>query len=194
MTWGRDRDEAIARMARALAEFEVGDVPTTIPFHRAVMAHPAFKAGAVSTSFLDDHPEVVPPPAAVSPDSAPEVPSPTELVAEVNGRRFAVRLSGLPAIGAGRPQATKPGPRRASSRGGSANGGSGPEVVSPLQGTVVRVLVEPGQAVRAGEPVCVVEAMKMENELASHRDGTVEAVLVATGQAVAIGDAVARIV
>jgi acetyl-CoA/propionyl-CoA carboxylase biotin carboxyl carrier protein len=196
VTWGRDRDEVIARMARALAEFDVGGVPTTIPFHRAVMVHPAFRAGAVSTSFLDDHPEVVPPPAAVSPDSAPGVPSPTELVAEVNGRRFEVRLSGLSAAVAapGRSVATRPGPRRASSRGGSANGGSGPEVVSPLQGTVVRVLVEPGQAVRAGEPVCVVEAMKMENELASHRDGTVEAVLVATGQAVAIGDAVARIV
>jgi acetyl-CoA/propionyl-CoA carboxylase biotin carboxyl carrier protein len=197
VVWGRDREEAVARMARALAEFDVGGVPTTIPFHRAVMAHPPFRAGAVSTSFLVDYPEVIPSPAAVSPVPVPDAPPAADVVAEVNGRRFAVRLSGLvgaaarPA-GRGPKSATGRPPARAS--GAGTDGASGPDLTSPLQGTVVRVLVEPGQGVQAGEPVCVVEAMKMENELVSHRDGTVEAVLVAVGQAIAVGDAVARIV
>jgi acetyl-CoA/propionyl-CoA carboxylase biotin carboxyl carrier protein len=217
VVWGRDREEAIARMARALAEFTVEGVPTTLPFHRHVMAHPAFRAGEVSTAFIAEHPEVVPPPAdpatgtgsGVGPDAAGPSPA-REVVAEVNGRRFAVRLLNWPD-----PAATAAGPSRgrmgngaagraparpAVGRAGAGTGSrgvapsaNGPDLPSPIQGTVLRVAVEPGQSVRRGDPVCVVEAMKMENEVAAHRDGTVEAVLVAAGAAVRVGEALARI-
>jgi acetyl-CoA/propionyl-CoA carboxylase, biotin carboxylase, biotin carboxyl carrier protein len=196
--WGRDRDEAIDRMARALADFHIAGVATTIPFHRNVMAHPAFRAGEVSTAFIPEHPEVIPPPS-----DAPEVahdagsaPSGREVVAEVNGKRFTVRVVGWPDNGNGNgtgngPRRTAGQPRRSASQARPA--ANGPELASPIQGTVVRVVAEAGSAVRKGEVILVVEAMKMENEVAAHRDGTLEAVLAEVGAAVKIGDVVARI-
>jgi len=197
--WGRDRDEAIARMARALSEYRVTGVATTIPFHRNVMASPAFRAGDVSTTFIAEHPEVIPPPQdvpAAEPGEAP--PEPRALVAEVNGRRFAVKVHGWPeaaAVGNGvarNGSAPRRGPaRRASAAAKPA--ADGPELPSPVQGTVVRVVAAAGANVRQGDVILVVEAMKMENEVAAHRDGTLEAVLVETGAAVKAGDPVARI-
>ncbi|MFM9107650.1 MAG: acetyl-CoA carboxylase biotin carboxylase subunit [Chloroflexota bacterium] len=200
--WGRDRDEAIARMARALAEYEVAGVATTIPFHRNVMAHPAFRAGDVSTAFIPEHPEVIPPPFAGAAAGAGEDRSPEtrDLVAEVNGRRFAVRLVGAGLGGSG-ARSGGGGNTGASRAGGAARragasrmpASDGPEVASPIQGTVVRIVAEAGAAVARGDVLLVVEAMKMENEIAAHRDGTLEAVLAEIGAAVKIGDVVARI-
>ncbi len=200
VVWGRDRDEAIARTRRALAEFEVDGVPTTIPFHRAVLDHPVFRAGKATTAFLTEHPEALPPPAAVGRAAAdpPGDAAPREVVAEVNGRRFVVRISGLhqapsqPSAPARRRPPPAPGRAVPTGPGGrvAANGN---ELTSPIQGTVVRVAVNAGQTVARGEVVCVVEAMKMENELAAHRDGTVEALRVSAGDPVKIGDVVAVI-
>jgi len=203
IAWGRDRPEAIACMERALADFVVEGVPTTIPFHRAVLAHPAFRAGEVTTGFVAEHPEVVPPPAA-DPAPPPSHPSPPlrELVAEVDGRRFAVRLHGdlglLAAPAPAGPPPRRP-PPRLGAAGRAAPGRSSPpaldghDLVSPIQGTVVRIVAEVGQAVARGDVVAVVEAMKMENEVAAHRDGTLETLRVAPGDAVKIGDVVAVI-
>ncbi len=197
IAWGRDREEALARMRRALADFEVGGVPTTIPFHRAVLDHPVFRAGAATTAFLAEHPEVLPPPAAeveVVPRGTETAPATREMVAEVNGRRFVVRLHGAASMAG---PARRPPPRLAGTgsgrRGAAGPAANGNELASPIQGTVVRVAVDVGQAVARGETVCVVEAMKMENELAAHRDGTVEALRVGPGDAVRIGDVVAVI-
>ena len=201
VAWGRDRDEAVDRMARALAEFRVEGVPTTIPFHRNVMAHPAFRAGGVSTAFIPEHPEVIPPAADVpaAPDDAAPQPA-REVTAEVNGRRFSVRLHGWPdgvpsadggRSGTGGALAHRPGPRHAARAGAPA--ANGPELPSPIQGTVLRITVEPGQAVSRGETVCIVEAMKMENEVVAHRDGVIEEILVSPGASVRIGEALARI-
>ncbi len=202
IAWGRDRSEAIARMERALADFRIEGVPTTIPFHRAVLAHPAFRAGELATTFLDQHPEVLPPaatpvPTAAAPDAAPT----RELIAEVDGRRFALRLHGDLGLagGAGAAPARRPPPRLGGSGGRSGgSSGAGPmndghDLASPIQGTVVRIAVEQGQMVARGAVVCVVEAMKMENEVAAHRDGVVESLRVATGDPVKIGDVLAVI-
>jgi acetyl-CoA/propionyl-CoA carboxylase biotin carboxyl carrier protein len=190
IAWGRTREEAIARMRRALTEFAVAGVPTTIPFDLAVLDHPAFGAGDLATTFIADHPELLPPPAPLPPAAAGKDPAPpTEFVAEVNGRRFVVRLPKPP------PSPTAPGrrppprlgsPERQSARSGPAPDGK--ELTSPIQGTVVRVPVGPGEPVRRGAVVCVVEAMKMENELVAHRDGTIETLRVAPGTPVQIGD------
>jgi len=198
IAWGRDRNEAIARMRRALAEFVIEGVPTTIPFHQRVMDHPAFQAGEVTTTFLAEHPDVLPPPATPAPAER-QVPVPArELVVEVNGRRLTVRVHGevstaLPA--ATPPPRRPPTPRHRLPHAGSGGHATadGAELTSPLQGTVVRVAVTPGTPVRRGDLICVVEAMKMENEIAAHREGTVVAVHVEPGHAVRIGTVLATI-
>jgi acetyl-CoA/propionyl-CoA carboxylase biotin carboxyl carrier protein len=198
IAWGRDRDEAITRMSRALAEFEIGGVPTTIPFHRRLIDHPAFRAADLSTIFLLEYPEVLPPPASSSDDSlAADSTSIREIVAEVNGRRFVVRLPdrevrdtpASPSL----PSPRRLGQRRSSRSTSVRSGSNGKALPSPLQGTVVRLVATPGQPVHKGEVLLVVEAMKMENELLAHRDGTLESFSVGPGSAVKIGDTLAVI-
>ena len=195
VTWGRDREEAIARMRRSLTEFQIEGVPTTIPFHLRVMESQAFVAGDATTSFLAEHPEVIPaptvPPASPVADASPCEPQ--EVLVEVDGRRLSVRVHGmtLPRSNAtGRRQAPPSIARRSNANGADANRF---ELTSPLQGTVVRVAVEAGATVEAGELICVVEAMKMENELVAHRSGVVTSLTVAPGGSVAIGSTVATI-
>jgi acetyl-CoA/propionyl-CoA carboxylase biotin carboxyl carrier protein len=192
IAWGRDRDEAAARMRRALVELDVAGVPTTREFHLNVLNHPVWQAGAVSTAFLDHHPEVIPPPAAPlqAPDGTPE--EPVEITAEVEGRRFAVRLHGAPPrLSPGTDRGRRPlAPRRSDAAGPGADGA---QLRSPIQGTVVRVVAESGAAVRRGDTICVVEAMKMENEVAAHRDGVVMRLVAKPGTAVRVGDLLAEI-
>jgi acetyl-CoA/propionyl-CoA carboxylase, biotin carboxylase, biotin carboxyl carrier protein len=194
VAWGRDRDEAIARMSRALAEFEIGGVPSTIPFHARVMASPAFQAGEATTAFLPEHPEVIPPPQEIAVEPG-EGPAPTnEVVVEVNGRRYSVRLpEGIVSENHGGAPRAKPAARRKGGSGKAAAAAAGPDLTSPIQGTVLRVPVEVGQVVTQGTIVCVVEAMKMENEIVAHRDGTIAALAVTPGTAVTIGSVLATI-
>ncbi|HEX5499719.1 MAG TPA: biotin/lipoyl-containing protein, partial [Thermomicrobiales bacterium] len=191
IAWGRDRDEAIARMARALADFTIDGVPTTIPYDRAALASPACAAGDLSTDFVTDHPELIPAPAP-APSAADEAPPPREAVVEVNGRRFSVRLHDEGA--AARPGRPAPAARRVRSERKAPNvAANGADLRSPIQGTVVRVLVDEGQALAAGDVVCVVEAMKMENDIVAHRAGTISALAVAPGASVSAGDRIATI-
>src|SRR5690606_34364384 len=152
-----------------LAEFEIEGVPTTIPFHQRVMDHPAFCTGDATTTFLAEHPEVLPPPSQPNDAEAnASAPAPHELVVEVNSRRLTVRVHGdLPANNPGRaaPAARPPVARRPPKAGAGQPSADGVELISPIQGTVVRVAVEPGTAVRRGDLICVIEAMKMENEI-----------------------------
>jgi acetyl-CoA/propionyl-CoA carboxylase biotin carboxyl carrier protein len=194
VAWGRDRDEAIARMSRALAEFEIGGVPSTIPFHARVMDSEAFREGEATTAFLPEHPEVIPPPAEIAVEPG-DGPAPTnEVVVEVNQRRFTVRLpEGIIANGNGAAPGSKPAAKRKGGSGKAAAAAAGPDLTSPIQGTVIRVPVEAGQAVTQGTIVCVVEAMKMENEIVAHRDGTIAAISVTPGTSVTIGAVLATI-
>jgi len=191
IVWGRDRDEALSRMERALADFVVRGVPTTIPFHRAVLARAEFRAGAVATTFLADHPDLL---AESSSEAIETAPVESRLViAEVNGRRFEVRLI---ENRDDTPAATRPsgrGQARPRVKARRAPAADGHELFSPLQGTVLRVVAAAGKEIGRGETVCIVEAMKMENELVAHRDGTVESLAVGQGDAIKIGDLVAVI-
>ena len=194
IVWGRDRDEAVARMRRALAEFEITGVPTTLVFHARVMADADFQAARVSTAFIADHPDVVPPPASPAASDEPAPGGSAEILAEVNGRRFMVRL---PAGLGGAVTTSTDGngaPRRQRGRAVQQTAGNGQsDLVSPIQGTVLRVVVSEGQEVDPGDVICVVEAMKMENELVAHRAGTVTALRVAPGAQVRIREVVATI-
>jgi acetyl-CoA/propionyl-CoA carboxylase biotin carboxyl carrier protein len=180
---GADREDAIGRMLRALGEFRIDGVTTLIGFHRALIDHPCFRAGTTCLGIVES-PELAalaaelshPPRAAATPASAVA----HETVAEVDGLRVAVKV--LVPEPPYRELA-----RRRRERGGSGGGAASDTVVSPMQGTVLDVKVADGDAVEAGQVLCIVEAMKMENEVAAHRSGTVTDLSVSSGQPVTAG-------
>ncbi len=193
---GRDRNESLARARRALDEFRIEGVPSTIEFHRRVLDDPAFVDGGVTTRYLEEHPEVIPAPWEGSPAHPAGDAEATERILEVNGRRFTVRAFGEGLGAATRPMAatSKSAPKR-SANGHRAGGGTGgAELTSPIQGTVLRLAVESGAVVSGGDLIAVVEAMKMENEIRAHRSGTVQEILVAPAERIAAGAVLARIV
>jgi acetyl-CoA/propionyl-CoA carboxylase, biotin carboxylase, biotin carboxyl carrier protein len=196
VTWGRDRDEAISRMRRALTEFQVEGVPTTIPFHQAVMNNPLFVAGGATTSFLAEHPGVIPQTSTWSPSGADqdsdEGAPVQEVLVEVDGRQLTVRVHGLD-LTESRPKKRRGSPPIALGNATNRNASAATELVSPLQGTVVRVSVDVGKQVEAGDLVCVIEAMKMENEVVAHRSGVVSSLAVTPGGSVGIGSTIAVI-
>jgi acetyl-CoA/propionyl-CoA carboxylase biotin carboxyl carrier protein len=184
IVWGRDRDRAIARSLRALRELVIEGVATTIPADLAILAHPDFAALAHSTKWVEDHLDLsglASAPTAPVSDDVERIRR--DIDVEVDGKRFSVSMW-VPdtTAAAGRPR-RRPGVR------GAVGGGSG-EVAAPMQGTIVKVLVGPGDIVEAGDAVVVLEAMKMENNVTTDRAGTITEVRVAEGDSVGGGDVV----
>jgi acetyl-CoA/propionyl-CoA carboxylase, biotin carboxylase, biotin carboxyl carrier protein len=192
---GRDRTQALARSRRALAEFVVDGMPTVIPFHQAVVHDPAFigdpKADGVGrfdvyTTWIEtDFDNQIPPYAGESAES--EEPGERQKVTvEVGGRRLEVvlpaGLAGLAATGGGGAKKPK---RSGGKKAGAA--ASGDSVTSPMQGTIVKVVVEEGQEVAEGDAIVVIEAMKMEQPLKAHKAGTVSSLQAEVGQSVTNG-------
>ena len=200
--WGADRDIAIARTLRALDEFEIGGIATTIPADVAILRHPDFVAARHSTKWVEDTLDlsgVSAPaaPAAVSDGETPEPKVRRDVDVEVDGRRFGVTVwvpeSQVGAVVATAASGGKVAARpRRSSSASSAAVGSG-SVTVPMQGTIVKVLVAVGDTVEEGQTVCVLEAMKMENNIAADKSGTVTEVKVEAGQSVGSGDVVVTI-
>jgi acetyl-CoA/propionyl-CoA carboxylase biotin carboxyl carrier protein len=194
VAWGPDRDAAIRRMLRALDEFVVAGIATTIPAHRALLGHADFAAAAHSTKWVEDELDATTftnPPAPVGSAETDGEPPPelTEqtVTVEVDGKRFTVRLW-LPetAVATGAPRrrpAARPRP------GVAASGGSGSGTISaPMQGTIVKVLVAEGDSVEVGQAMLVLEAMKMENTISAETSGTVSEIRVGEGDTVGTGD------
>ncbi len=197
IAWGRSRDESIARMTRALEDFRITGPATTIPFHLNVLAHPEFLAGNATTTFLTEFPDVLP--IGQEPGQVEEVDpvdsEPLDLLIEVNGRRFETTVRGLPPIGAATSTvATERRPKRTGTQRSGATTANGDTLVSPIQGTVIRVDARDGDMVEQGQIICVVEAMKMENELVAHKTGMVAGLSLTAGATVSIGQAIASIV
>ena len=198
IVWGKDRDTAISRTIRALDEMVVEGVATTIPADLAILRHPDFRAMKHSTKWVEEVLDLSgieapkPPVAAEGDDSGPLVQRNTTV--EVNGKRFDVKMwvpegqAVVAATGAGGAAKAKK-PARAAAAAGAAGGGSG-DVTAPMQGTIVKILVEVGQAVEAGQAVVVLEAMKMENQIAAEKSGTVKEIKVTAGSTVGAGDVV----
>ncbi|MDQ3954143.1 MAG: acetyl-CoA carboxylase biotin carboxylase subunit [Actinomycetota bacterium] len=189
ITYGRDRDEARRRMLRALDEYEIGGIKTTIPFHRLMLADERFVTGDYHTGTVERELDlsVLKEPVVSTPKAGEPEVAMRRLAVEVDGKRFEVtareRLE----------TATRPRKPKAPKAAGQIGGG-GTEILSaPMQGTIVKVLVSKGQKVEAGEAVCVLEAMKMENSILATAPGTVEELKVEAGQSVQAGAPIALI-
>jgi acetyl-CoA/propionyl-CoA carboxylase biotin carboxyl carrier protein len=214
-----DREECLARSARALAEFDVRGLHTVIPFHRLMVGDDAFRAGTHTTNFLDEELDPDRIAAAVErygPDDegededgdGDEPVTRRAFTVEVNGKRFEVELEerGAPAIpvpgraagadgtdGGGAARATS-GADPASGSGPDSGSGSassaddGETVTAEMQGTILSVAVDVGDVVEPGDVICVLEAMKMENDVVTERGGTVAQVPIAAGESVDMGD------
>ena len=194
IVWGKDRPTAIARTIRALEELVVEGVATTIPADIAILSHPDFQAMEHSTKWVEerlDLSDVEPPrPPEPADDQAPELVQRTTTV-EVNGKRFEVKMwvPDAPAVAVGgAAKVARKAPRSSTGSGAAAVGSGNVEV--PMQGTIVKVLVELGQAVEVGQAVVVLEAMKMENQIAADKAGTVKEIKVKAGDTVGAGDVV----
>ncbi|MBW3537279.1 MAG: acetyl-CoA carboxylase biotin carboxylase subunit [Actinobacteria bacterium] len=200
IVWAPDRERARLRALRALDELEITGIATTAPAHRAILEHPDFAAGEHSTRWVEESLDMSSVTAGEQPASAEEdgaEPEPKvrrQVEVEVDGRRLNVAVyvpeSALaPVAAAGRAAA----PRAPRGRGGKGGGGgavgSG-SVTVPMQGTVTKVLVAVGDEVAVGQAVCVLEAMKMENNILSEKAGKVDEVRVSPGDTVSAGDVV----
>jgi len=197
IVWDVDREHATRRMLRALGEYEVGGLTTLIPFHEAILATEQWAKGETCRDLMEDREWLKT--TAPAQAEAPEAPEGAEVVArdykvEVSGRLFDVKVIGEAAAGAA-AQAAGNGkrPPKRERKGGGAASASSESLPSPLQGTVLKVAVEQGAAVEEGDLICVIEAMKMENEIAAHRAGKVTTLNVAQGAAVSSGDVLAVI-
>ncbi|WP_024936133.1 acetyl/propionyl/methylcrotonyl-CoA carboxylase subunit alpha [Actinomadura welshii] len=189
---GATRRQAVERSRRALAEFVIEGMPTVLPFHRAVLDDPAFVPAddaapfAVHTRWIETEFEnTIPPHEAPVPGE--EEPGERERVTvEVGGRRIEVVLpAGLGASAAPAGQ-DRPARRRGARKGGGAQA-SGDSLVSPMQGTIVKIVVEDGATVEAGDTIVVLEAMKMEQPLTAHKAGTLTGLSAEVGQTVSAG-------
>jgi len=186
--WGHDRPTAIGRTLRALDELVVDGVATTIPADIAILSHDDFKAMTHSTKWVEETLDLTGIAAAVDEvaDEDGHERVRRDVPVEVNGRRYSVSVW-VPESAAAAPTG---GPtRRKSASSGSGGAGNG-KVTVPMQGTVVKIEVEVGQAVEAGDTILVLEAMKMENNIAADITGTVKEISVAVGDTVGGGDVV----
>ncbi|MEV6951718.1 biotin carboxylase N-terminal domain-containing protein [Streptomyces sp. NPDC051183] len=196
---GATREQALQRAARALAEFEVEGMATAIPFHRAVVADPAFAPADgnpftvytrwIETEFVNEIPAFVVPAA----DDVEDEPGRETVVVEVGGKRLEVSLPSSLGMTLARTAAAggaKP-KRRAAKKSGPA--ASGDTLASPMQGTIVKVAVEEGQQVNEGDLIVVLEAMKMEQPLNAHRTGTIVGLSAEVGASLTAGATICEI-
>ena len=202
VVWGHDREAARRRMLRAIDETAIDGVATPLPADVAILSHPDFIAGQHSTNWVEQSLDLTgvtsggtgDPTGPVGPDDVEAAPRVLrDVTAEVDGRRYQVKLwvpdpGDAVATGGGAPKA--PGPKRPKSAAAGAGSGT---VAVPMQGTIVKVLVAEGDAVEVGQTVCVLEAMKMENNVNAEKAGTVAEVRVQAGESVGPGDIIAVI-
>jgi acetyl-CoA/propionyl-CoA carboxylase biotin carboxyl carrier protein len=195
---GASREQALERSRRALAEFEVDGMPTVLPFHRTVVADPAFapedgRPFSVHTRWIETEFDNTIEPWSGEAAEGGEPEQRERVVVEVGGKRLEVVLpAGLAGLGTGAGTGRKKAPKRKRAGGGGAAAG-GDALTSPMQGTIVKIAVEDGATVAAGDTVVVLEAMKMEQPITAHQDGTVTGLSAEVGQTVTAGAVICEI-
>src|SRR4051812_8786246 len=203
IVWDADREQATKRMLRALAEYEIEGLKTLIPFHRALLATEQWARGETCRDLVEDRAWLkalaFPAPAQAS-DGDEAAAVERDYTVEVSGRRFDVKVIGPPAANstngaapAAVAAAARRPPRRSERAGGGGGGAGGDTLVSPLQGNMWKVLVEQGQTVEEGQLLCIIEAMKMENEITAHKAGVVSELAVKEGEPITSGATIAVI-
>ena len=198
IVWDTDRDASTRRMIRALSEYEIGGLTTLIGFHTALMDTDQWRAGETCRDLVEDTDWLK----ALATDPSPgqdesEEPEKVErdYAVEVSGRRFDVKVigeafaGGAPATN-GTAGATAP-PKRGERK--KAAGGGPDQITSPLQGNMWKVVVGQGDEVEEGQLLCIIEAMKMENEINAHKAGTISDLPIAEGEPIKTGDPIATI-
>jgi acetyl-CoA/propionyl-CoA carboxylase biotin carboxyl carrier protein len=207
IVWDADREQATRRMLRALGEYEIEGLKTLIPFHQALLATEQWAKGETCRDLLEDKAWLktlaFPAPATPAADSEAQETVEQTYAVEVSGQRFDVRVVGPPFAGggggagaasgstAGGRAAPKRKQRESSSGGG---GGRGIDILpSPLQGNMWKVLVKQGDTVTEGQLLCIIEAMKMENEITAHKAGTITELPIEEGAPIAAGAPIATI-
>jgi acetyl-CoA/propionyl-CoA carboxylase biotin carboxyl carrier protein len=198
IVWDVDREKATRRMLRALGEYDSGGLTTLIPFHEAILATEQWAKGETCRDLMEDTEWLK---STAPADAKPPEPSEDggEVVSrdykvEVSGKLFDVKVIGeAPAGGAAAPAAGGRKPPKRERKAGAGGGSSSEALIAPLQGTVFKVAVEQGAEVNEGDLICVIEAMKMENEINAHRSGKVEELPISEGTAVSAGDTLAVI-
>ncbi|WKZ83314.1 MAG: acetyl-CoA carboxylase biotin carboxylase subunit [Acidimicrobiia bacterium] len=190
VVWGRDRQEAIERSRRALDEYTITGVETTIPFHRLALDLPAFTAGTHHTRTVEEEMDLT----AIRHPSPSQLPEDEELAersmtVEVGGRRFVVKTWAPETLPATSTSGRRPAPRRRPPKlsQAPAAGNSAGAITAPMQGTIVKVHKKAGDRVEAGDPLFILEAMKMENEIRSPAGGEMVDLRVQPGDKVASG-------
>ena len=189
VTYGADRDEARRRMLRALSEYRIEGIKTTIPFHSLMLADERFVTGDYHTGTVEremDLSSLKQPPVKKPAAGEAEIAH-RKVQVEVDGKRFDVQVREHLETTV-QPKKPKP-PERVAALGG----GGSEALTAPMQGTIVKVLVEKGQDVKVGDLVVVLEAMKMENSILAHSEGKVEELNVEPGQSVETGATIAVI-
>ena len=197
IVWDVDREHATRRMLRALGEYEIGGLTTLIPFHKAILATEQWAQGETCRDLMEDKDwlKSTAPAEAAAPEPSEdggEVVT-RDYKVEVSGKLFDVKVIGEAVAGGAAPAAGGKKPPKRERKAGGGGGASSTALVAPLQGTVFKVNVEQGTEVAEGDLICVIEAMKMENEITAHRSGKVTALNVEVGAAVSSGDTLATI-
>ncbi len=181
---GATREEAVQRARRALSEFKVGGLATALPFHRAIMEDPAFTENfTIHTSYIENEFKNEIPPFAQSALESQTHAASEHLVTEINGKRFEIFV-----------HAPEPVHKRHRAKQGASGASMGTALTSPMQGTVVKIAVEEGQIVEAGELIIVLEAMKMEQPLIAHRSGVISNLSAVIGETVSSGSTLCDII
>ncbi len=211
IVWDVDREQATARMVRALGEYQIEGLKTLLPFHTAILQTRQWHDAETCRDLIEDREWLkqlaFPKPVEKTDGGEDGETVEQSYTVEVSGKRFDVKVIGAPlavaavngAAPAAAPEAGAPAIRRAPRRsaraaaGGGGGGGGGDTLSSPLQGTVLKVAVERGAEVEEGALVAVIEAMKMENEITAHKAGVVSELPIAVGASVASGDTLAVI-
>ncbi|HVF77973.1 MAG TPA: acetyl-CoA carboxylase biotin carboxylase subunit [Solirubrobacteraceae bacterium] len=205
IVWDADREQATRRMLRALAEYEIEGLKTLIPFHTALLQTEQWARGETCRDLLEDKDwlkalafETAAPKEAADSGAGGEETIEQSYTVEVSGRRFDVRVIGAPAAaandngGAASPASKRP-TRAAREATARDNGLGGDALASPMQGSIWKIPVKPGQQVVEGEVVMIIEAMKMENEITAHKAGVIAELPIAEGDLVRSGDVLAVI-
>jgi acetyl-CoA/propionyl-CoA carboxylase biotin carboxyl carrier protein len=198
IVWDADREQATQRMRRALSEYKIEGLTTLIPFHATIFATQNWAEASTCSELLEDKEwlkSTAPAEPVVPVEQDDEETVTRDYVVEVSGRKFDVKVHGTafaPVAGAAGAAPAGPAPKKRSERKKAAGGGAD-DLPSPIQGNMWKVVAKEGQEVAEGDLICIIEAMKMENEIVAHKAGTITTLAAKEGEPINTGDLIATI-